>query len=131
MKSLQEYITEAMALKENMNVNDIDKIINDWLKKNGITFEWNTKDVAKYVKAIQSQYKLTDEIERWEYDLEGTTDTDKLFAVIFEVLKLHPDWGLKEYVAWRNSGVKVAEPDKYNEYQFNYNLNKILKKFPN
>ena len=131
MKSLQEYITEAMALKENMNVNDIDKIINDWIKKNGITFEWNTKDVAKYVKAIQSQYKLTDEIERWEYDLEGTTDTDKLFAVIFEVLKLHPDWGLKEYVAWRNSGVKVAEPDKYNEYQFNYNLNKILKKFPN
>lgn len=136
MKDLHMYLVESMMINENESqTNEIDDIINDYLKKNNFNLIWNTSEVFRYTKVIVSAIRKADVIEAWWPSINPATnsseDVKKILDDSFAILKIHPEWTLKEFVAYEQSGVKLGEPFKYNERQYEWLLNKILKKYPN
>ena len=134
MKSLRESLT--MAINENeLKPVEIDNIINNYLKDKGFDLVWNTDEVFRYTKATNSAIRKADVIEHWSDGLDSATNTPEEIKEIlddsFAILTVHPEWTLKDFVAYHESGVRMGDPFKYNESQYEWLLNKILKKYPN
>lgn len=134
MKNLHKILNESIINEDILSEKEIDNIINDYFRKKNFNLVWSTAEVFRYTKVLVSRLRKADIIDEWSECLNpenyNQKEIEETLEKSFAIFTVHPDWTLKNFVAYEESGVKHGDPFNYNEYHYEYLLNKILAKYP-
>ena len=122
----ESVVNESIYSKE--EIQQIEKTVQDWLKKNKYNLEFSIKEDFKVHKALNSSYYTDDIIDGWACALSAEKDPskfDRLMRQAVGILSEHPDWTLKELACYHESHIGPVDSYKYDTELFDTLMKKI------